>query len=228
MGKSEVIIGTSAAGALEEEAYRLIRRALIDGDFTPDSKLSIRGVCAALSLGHMPVRAALRRLVNERALDAKPSGTAVVPRLSRREFSDLTAMRLQLEPLALTLAASHLRLPQFQRLDFLVEQHEAALLATDPKGVRQADAGFLFELYRSCGSALLLSFLESLWLRRSPMFWEARWALLGSSLGRTPHRHREITKALREGRTETARDYLADEISMAADFLQEVMTFREE
>ncbi|PDT43741.1 transcriptional regulator, partial [Sinorhizobium fredii] len=87
MGKSEASTETTAAGALEEEAYRLIRSSLINGAFTPDSNLSIRGVCAALSLSPMPVRAALRRLVNERALDAKPSGTAVVPRMTRREFS---------------------------------------------------------------------------------------------------------------------------------------------
>ncbi|PDT44417.1 transcriptional regulator, partial [Sinorhizobium fredii] len=87
MGRSDIASSATAAGALEEEAYRLIRSSLINGDFTPDSKLSIRGVCAALSLSPMPVRAALRRLVNERALDAKPSGTAVVPRMTRREFS---------------------------------------------------------------------------------------------------------------------------------------------
>ncbi|MES0220034.1 GntR family transcriptional regulator [Mesorhizobium sp. C280B] len=227
MGKSEASTETTAAGALEEEAYRLIRSALINGDFTPDSKLSIRGVCAALSLSPMPVRAALRRLVNERALDAKPSGTAVVPRMTRREFSELTAMCLQLEPLALTLAAPHLKPAQFERLDAFVAQHEAARLASDPTGVRQADTGFLFELYRSSGSALLLSFIESLWLRRSPMFWEARWALLGSSLGRAPHRHKEIMDALRQGQPDLARDFLVEEIRNAGEFLLEAMRFRE-
>ncbi|RUV67716.1 MAG: GntR family transcriptional regulator [Mesorhizobium sp.] len=107
--------------------------------------------------------------------------------MTRREFSELTAMRLQLEPLALTLAAPHLKPAQFERLDAFVAQHEAARLASDPTGVRHADTGFLFELYRSSGSALLLSFIENLWLRRSPMLWEARWALLGSSLGRAHH-----------------------------------------
>jgi DNA-binding GntR family transcriptional regulator len=47
-------------------------------------------------------------------------------------------------------------------------------------------------------------------------------------MGRAPHRHREITGALRGGRTEAARDYLEEEIRMAGDFLLEVMTFREE
>jgi DNA-binding GntR family transcriptional regulator len=227
MDRSNTITPAAAAGALEEEAYQLIRRALIDGDFTPDSKLSIRVVCRALSLSPMPVRAALRRLINERALDAKPSGTAVVPRMTRREFSDLTAMRLQLEPLALTLAAPHLKPVQFERFDAFVLQHETARLESDPKGVRQADTGFLFELYRSSGSDLLLSFIESLWLRRSPMFWEARWALLGSSVGRAPHRHKEITDALRHGETTMARDFLIDEIRNTGEFLLEAMRFRE-
>ncbi|MGM5013173.1 GntR family transcriptional regulator (plasmid) [Rhizobium sp. C104] len=227
MDRSDITSSAMATGALEEEAYRLIRNSLINGDFTPDSKLSIRGVCATLSLSPMPVRAALRRLVSERALDAKPSGTAVVPRMTRREFSELTAMRLQLEPLALTLAAPHLKPAQFERLDAFVAQHEAARLASDPTGVRQADTGFLFELYRSSGSTLLLSFIESLWLRRSPMFWEARWALLGSSLGRAPHRHKEIMGALRQDQPDLARDFLIEEIRNAGEFLLEAMRFRE-
>ncbi|EHK73348.1 hypothetical protein SM0020_34490, partial [Sinorhizobium meliloti CCNWSX0020] len=44
MGRSDITSSATAAGALEEEAYRLIRNSLIGGDFTPDSKLSIRGV----------------------------------------------------------------------------------------------------------------------------------------------------------------------------------------
>jgi DNA-binding GntR family transcriptional regulator len=228
MGKSETTTETAAAGALEEAAYRLIRSALIDGDFGPGDRLSIRGVGAALSLSPMPVRAALRRLINERALDATPSGTAIVPRMTRREFTDLTAMRLQLEPLALTLAAPRLSGADLGRLAAFVDAHEDARLSGDPKAVRQADTGFLFTLYRASDSPLLIGFIERLWLRRSPMFWEARWALLGSSMGRAPHRHREITGALRGGRTEAARDYLEEEIRMAGDFLLEVMTFREE
>lgn len=59
------------------------------------------------------------------------------------------------------------------------------------------------------------------------MFWEARWALLGSSLGRAPHRHKEITDALRQGETAMARDFLIDEICNAGEFLLEAMRFRE-
>jgi DNA-binding GntR family transcriptional regulator len=147
-----------ASGLLEEEAYQRIKHAIIDGSFSPADKLSIRGVCATLSLSPMPVRAALRRLINERALDATTSGTALVPRLTRQEFQELTQMRLQLEPLALRLAAPHLTGSDYTKLNALVASHEAARLAGNPAGVRQADTDFMLALYRASRSQLLLSF----------------------------------------------------------------------
>lgn len=216
----------AASGALEEEAYQHIKRAIIDGSFSPADKLSIRGVCATLSLSPMPVRAALRRLINERALDATPSGTAIVPRLTRQEFQELTQMRLQLEPLALRLAAPHLTAHDYTRLSTLVAAHEAARIAGDPAGVRQADTDFMLELYRASRSQLLLSFIESLWLRRSPFFWEARWALLSAGTSRAPHRHGEILQALQSGDIDGAQAFLTDEIQTACRFLLDVMSFK--
>ena len=215
-----------ASGLLEEEAYQRIRQAIIDGSFSPADKLSIRGVCATLSLSPMPVRAALRRLINERALDATASGTALVPRLTRQEFQELTQMRLQLEPLALRLAAPHLTASDYTRLNALVASHEAARLAGDPAGVRQADTDFMLALYRASRSQLLLSFIESLWLRRSPFFWEARWALLSASTSRAPHRHSEIIHALQGGDIDAAQAFLTDEIQSACQFLLDFMSFK--
>ncbi|WP_246252812.1 FCD domain-containing protein [Allomesorhizobium camelthorni] len=136
--------------------------------------------------------------------------------MTRREVSELTAMRLQLEPRALTLAAPHLMPPRFERPGSPAIRKACGKLIP----------GFLFALYRSSGSALLLSFIESLWLRCSPMFWGARWALLGSSLGRAPHRHKEITDALRQGHSDLAREFLVEEIRNAGEFLLEAMSFR--
>lgn len=217
-----------ASGLLEEEAYQHIKRAIIDGSFSPADKLSIRGVCATLSLSPMPVRAALRRLINEHALDATPSGTAIVPRLTRQEFQELTQMRLQLEPLALRLAAPHLTARDYTRLSTLVTSHEAARIAGDPAGVRQADTDFMLELYRASRSQLLLSFIESLWLRRSPFFWEARWALLSAGTSRAPHRHSEILQALQRGDIDGAQAFLTDEIQTACRFLLDVMSFKDD
>ena len=210
--------------AIDEQAYRRIRSALMDGAFSPGERLSIRRVAAALETSAMPARTALRRLATEKALDILPSGTAVVPRLSRVAFSQLTLIRLELEPLALRMAAPQVGPAASAQLDVIVQAHDAARESGSPDAAMRQDRAFLFTLYRLAGSPMLMGFIESLWLRRSPLFWEARWALLASG-GRTVNRHREILTHLTAGDAEAACSELRAEIQGATDFLLEQICF---
>ena len=209
--------------ALEEHAYRRIRQALMEGLFAPGDRLSIRKVAAALKTSPMPARTALRRLAVEQALDVLPSGTAVVPRLTRDAFQTLGAMRTALEPLAVRLAFPHVTRPVLKSLASLIRMHEAARKRTDPAGTLQADREFLFTLYRLAQAPLLLGFIETLWLRRGPIFWEARWALLGHGAAR--NRHAEILEALRGKDAELAAALLTAEIEAATAFLLSQVQF---
>ncbi|WP_458097847.1 GntR family transcriptional regulator [Roseomonas sp. WA12] len=213
------------APALEERAYRAIRDALTNGVYAPGDRLSIRGVAASLEVGFMPVRAALRRLAAEKALDVLPSGTAVVPRLTRAEFREMTAIRAELEPLALRLAAPRLTRPVLSQLSAFSRDHKAARDRGDPVAVGHADRGFLLSLYRQSGAPMLLGFIEAIWLRRGPLFWEARWQLLGSRLG---DRHAAILAELRRGQVDAAAEELRVEIEFAASFLLEQFRFADD
>lgn len=216
----------SASGGLEETAYQRLKQALLVGMFGQGARLSIRGVSDTLGLSPMPVRAAIRRLVHEKALDTTRAGTAVVPHLKRREFEDLTLIRIRLEPLALELAAPRLTTQSIQRLGTLVREHDSARLSSDPVNAQHADTEFLFEIYRAADSPLLLRYIEGLWLRRSPLFWEARWILMGNSVGRVL-RHQEIADALGAGEVATACRLLTDEIRVTADLLLAEFDFRD-
>ena len=171
----------------------------------------------------MPARTALRRLAAEQALDLTPSGTAIVPRLTRRAFAELGAIRAQLEPLALRMAAPKLTTQALDLLETQLEEHIQARHRVDPEAVLRADRGFLFIVYRASDAPMLLQFIESLWLRRGPVFWEARWSLL--SHGGVRHHHREILQALRSGATEDAVQALREEITDAATFLLDHLQF---
>lgn len=205
------------AGALEEEAYAALRHALLFGGFAPGERLSIRGVATRLDLSPMPVRAAIRRLVSEHALDTTPAGTAVVPHLTREQFRELTGLRERLEPHALELAAPHLAEPELAALQGHLEAFAAAKAAGDPAATQRADTEFLFTLFRAAHSPLLLGFIESLWLRRGPLFWEARWVLLSTSSLHA--RHADILAALRDGNVAGASAALAADIERTAEVL---------
>ncbi|MBS0560342.1 MAG: GntR family transcriptional regulator [Proteobacteria bacterium] len=207
----------TAGLALEERAYRRLRQALMEGAFAPGDRLSIRRVAAALHTSPMPARTALRRLAAEQAVDVLPSGTAVVPRLTRKSFIELSIMRAELEPLALRMAVPNLTRSVFRTLERLIRDHKQARANSDPAASQYCDREFLFTLYRLADAPMLLGFVETMWLRRGPLFWEVRWALFGHAAAND--RHQEILDALKAGRLETAASALRQEIESARDFV---------
>ncbi len=210
--------------AVEEQVYRRIRQALMEGDFTPGDRLSIRRVAAALETSPMPARTALGRLVAEKALDVLPSGTAIVPRLTRKAFAELTALRLEVEALAVRLAAPRLTERDFAAMAEIVAAHWAAARAGDADAYLRADRDFLFAIYRAADAPMVLGFIETMWLRRGPLFWDAKWALLGHG-GRAQARHDELLDALRHGRVDEAVAALRGEIEDSAAFLLDQVAF---
>jgi GntR family transcriptional regulator, colanic acid and biofilm gene transcriptional regulator len=212
--------------ALDEMAYRRLRQALVTGAVLPGDRLSIRGVAAALGVSAMPARTALRRLAAEQAVDLLPSGTAVVPRLTRAGFAELSAVRAELEPLAVRLATPLMVEADWARLDELVHAHDAARQRGNTDAIQEADRDFLFLIYRAAQAPLLLGLIETLWLRRGPLFGALRG--LSRPMGGMRHRHGEILEALRARTAEPAAALLQSEIKEATRFILSAMRFEED
>ncbi|WP_161600853.1 GntR family transcriptional regulator [Teichococcus oryzae] len=210
---------------LEEQAYRRLRQALVAGVFAPGDKLSIRRIAEALGTSPMPARTALRRLAIEQAVDVLPSGTAIVPRLTRPAFLELSTIRATLEPLATRLAAPRLDAATLRTLEGLLAEHDAARAAGKPEQLLRVDREFLFTLYRQADAPMLLGMIEALWLRRGPLFWEARWVLM-SQPGDKAHRHGPLLEALRKGDAAVAARELEAEINDATRVLLREMRFQ--
>jgi GntR family colanic acid and biofilm gene transcriptional regulator len=210
-------ITKGATLSLEEQAYHSIRGALMGGAFVPGDRLSIRQVAAALGTSPMPARAALQRLVAERVLEVLPSGTALVPLLTRASFIELRAIRTQLEPLAASLAAARMDPTVLRRLDGRIAALEAALDQGDMETVLTENQHFMFDIYRAAAAPMLLGIIETLWLRRGPAYWGARAALLRWKAPFT--RHKAAASALCRGDGAAAGAAIRDEIESTADFL---------
>ncbi|MQX41869.1 GntR family transcriptional regulator [Sinorhizobium meliloti] len=215
-----------ASDSLEDQAYRQIRRALVEGDFAPGQKMPIRGIASELGTSPMPVRTALRRLISEQALDVLPSGTAIVPRLTRSSFAKLGMVRAALEPLAVKMAASNLDRSTQERLAELLQKEQNARASGDPVQLLRADRQFLLALYEHCQTPMLLAMIEATWLRRGPHFWEARWLIIGRSPSGS--KHADILRAVASQDSDGAAQILKEEIEGTTSYLLERMSFADD
>ncbi|RWO52588.1 GntR family transcriptional regulator [Mesorhizobium sp.] len=214
---------SSPGNSLEDQAYRQLRQALVDGNFIPGQKLSIRRIASELGTSPMPVRTALGRLIAEQALDVLPSGTAVVPRLTRKAFEQLGLVRAALEPLAVKLAGPNIDTSTREKLGELLKIERMAREAGDSGQLLRADRQFLFTLYEPCQAPILMAMIEATWLRRSPHFWGAQWLIIG----RLPSgsKHADILGAIDSGDFDYAGDLIKAEIQSATSYLLERMSF---
>jgi DNA-binding GntR family transcriptional regulator len=92
-------------GTLADAAYRLLKQAILRGEFAEGSFLSEAEVSARFRIGRTPFREACNRLHNEQLLEVVPRRGYLVPEMSFRTVRDLLETRLILEGVAAELAA---------------------------------------------------------------------------------------------------------------------------
>lgn len=204
---------------LLDQAYEVVKEALMNGQFTPGDTLVIRQLAAEMGTSIMPVRDALQKLVAERALELLPNRTVQVPLITRTAFDQLTAIRLRLEALATECAALRVTAKFMAALrdenDLMIE----AVRRQDPAKALEANKAFHFTIYRASESELLISYIESLWLRIGPLL-KTPWRLSEGSavFDRAPDTHQLVIDALAMQDPARAAAAITKDISDAADW----------
>ena len=146
-------------------AYGTLKEAVLAGGFRPGEVVTIRGLAKRFSLGHMPVREALRSLISEGAFEALPNRSARIPTLTRRQIEQILDLRVQLESRAAGLAARNITLVQIEHLHALENGMQQCLLKGDADGVASLNMAFHFEIYRIADNPVLFQLIQTLWLR---------------------------------------------------------------
>jgi DNA-binding GntR family transcriptional regulator len=154
---------------LQDDTYATLRQWVTVGRFQPGERLKIRNVAAALSVGEMPVRAALQRLAALGALVNVPNAGVAVPRLSLPEFDDLLQARLLLEGEAAERGAARLDAAGVKAMTGLCRRMHKALAQGNAQGYLAANEDFHVMLYKAAGSPLLFDLIDTLWLKAGPI-----------------------------------------------------------
>lgn len=226
LNRMETSAGLAPVGreTVQDRVYSELRRALIGGLFTPGQVLTIRQLADALMTSTMPVREAMGRLITEQALEALPNRSIRVPPVTLERIEDLLRARVLIEGEAMELAAARMTPRLLASLRAITTEWEDMRLGGNPETVDREvtlNQAFHFEIYRACGSAVLLPMIESLWLQSGPFTRAAVYAFSEAGARDAARFHHDILRALEAGDGKAARAALLADISRPFAYLRD-------
>lgn len=132
-----------AAGELESvRVTRILRDDIILGRRPPGSRLVERDIAAELDVSRLPVREAIRALVGEGVVIARPRTWAVVREFTPRDIQNFGEVREAIETLIFVFAAQRHSEEGLARLRAAYERERVAAEVGDADGARIAAAEF--------------------------------------------------------------------------------------
>lgn len=212
-------IAPVARDTLADRAYATLRELLMSGRLIPGERLSLRKVATVLGVSIMPVRAAVSRLIADRALEVTPGRAIRVPLMSGSQFRELAAIRMEIEGFAAEHAARNRTVADLEAIAGFEAAFRAQSLAREPDLVHAValNMSFHFAVYRASAMPTLVEIIEQLWLRAGPVLnLETRNTPDRLAAGGAYHRHALVLEAMIVGDGATARAMIAQDIDVAA------------
>jgi DNA-binding GntR family transcriptional regulator len=154
--------------SLGELAYTSLKEAIVRGEFSAGTKLTMRAVAQALSVSTTPARDAIMRLIGEGALVNAGPKTVIIPPLTKPALDEVTSIRLVLEGMAARIAAENAPKHIVDDLKVLQSQINTALDAGNYSAALRANKAFHFTIYEAARMPRLTAMIESLWVRIGP------------------------------------------------------------
>lgn len=137
------MVGLGTAGELESvRVARILRDDIILGRRPPGSRLVERDIAAELHVSRLPVREAIRALVSEGVVVARPRSWAIVREFTRRDIQDFGEVREAIETLIFVFAAERHTVEGLARLRAALDREFSAAREGDVDAARVAAAEF--------------------------------------------------------------------------------------
>jgi DNA-binding GntR family transcriptional regulator len=222
VSNTPIEVSQVSRSTLNEEVYRQLQEAIMEGRITPGSTFTIRGLAESFGISPMPVREALRRLVAEHALQLLPNRSVTLPLMTREKFAEITRIRVSLEGLAAEIGAGRIDSAEVDRLQHLTEAMEAPGATRSPLYLSN-NRNFHFTLYQSAAMPTLLSMIHSLWMQIGPILTMHAQLYDDSAEPHVEPHHREALAGLRDGDPTRVRVAIESDILSAAENIAEML-----
>lgn len=192
--------GVGTAGELESvRVTRILRDDIILGRRAPGSRLVERDIAAELNVSRLPVREAIRTLVGEGVVVARPRTWAVVREFTQQDIQDFGEVRKSIETPIFVFAAERHTAAGIARLRAAYEREHAAAVIGDVEAARIA-AGEFHEISAELAGNEMLGELIGVFITRLRWLFGQHDDLLGMA-----EEHRVILDAVAGRDVETLR-----------------------
>ena len=162
MGSKNSKLGVIAdTRSLTDQAYEIIKEAIISLELEPGEKLKESTLAEELGISKTPVREALTRLQHEGLVNVLPFRGASVAEIDDRDMEEIFELRELLEGTAVKRAAISFSLEDSQEGEALLEEMRAAYKAGDIKSYAQPSRDFHGLLIKKFGNQRMISVLKT-------------------------------------------------------------------
>jgi DNA-binding GntR family transcriptional regulator len=204
--------------SLRDRAYNYIRYQLINGQFSPGSRLSHRALAKEIGISFIPVREAVSQLVSEGFMVHEPKLGTFVTQVSRQELAELYDLREALEGHAVIKAVGNIRQEELAEMErsngvmTAIAEEVAQLGPSAWSGERidrwvLSDAEFHVILLRAAGNGRALRIVSDLRLM-THVFGHHNNSRNLKDLERVCEEHSQFLDALRKGKASLAQQVL--------------------
>ena len=201
-------------------AYWQVRQEILDGTLAPGTSLDQEALATRLGLSTTPVREALRRLESERLVVSRAHRDTFVAALSTEVLADTYAVRLNLDPLAVSLAAKWAKSAELEAISEMARVQPS----DDPGEQLLQNRGAHRAIYSACGNEVLVEILDLLWDRSD------RYRLITIQEERDPdklrHEHVEIADAVAARNGKLAAKLMTAHISKSFELINQALEQR--
>lgn len=195
-----------------DQAYAMIRRAIIRLDLQPGSLIDETALSHQLGLGRTPIREALQRLMHEGLVAVFPRRGMMVAPVSLMDFQHLVQARMVWEPNIARLAAQNGAAETWDLLEAALAETPAAFITIEEtEQSADVDQRFHAGIAQATGNAFLVELVERHQHRT------ARLAFLFFRHGLydpVTEQHYGILEALREGNGDRAAALMEQHIQV--------------
>lgn len=198
---------------LADAALQRLRAAIISCELEPGSSLPLRELVERLEMSSVPIREALRYLEHSGLVERRPHRGAMVAPVSVEDLEETYAIRVELETMAVRMAAERMTTERARRLEQLLDEYAQAFEGRDPRAR---------ELHRELHMAVYGG-SESKWLLRLiPMLWDnseryQRLSLPVRDRSETVEEHRAIIASCSKGDPDATASALHEHLTRTVD-----------